>query len=156
MTHEDIEAARDQIRRVLPPPDSKERYAARLAVDALCKAAKAVRPESLASGAWRCEDCGELLNICNGQWRMAGDRWQHSHGQAGHIDARYLGETVQPESLVGKIAMTIQQKAWWPPTKVRVVAGQGGGTYLVEPVDSPGGLAEFRGCDLRVEGGDAE
>lgn len=42
-------------------------------------------------GVWRCEYCGDLLNSMDGRWRMAGDRWQHSHGQAGHIDARYFG-----------------------------------------------------------------
>jgi hypothetical protein len=46
-------------------------------------------------GVWRCGDCGELLDITTGAWRMAGDRWQHGHGQAGHIDAKYFGPILE-------------------------------------------------------------
>lgn len=43
-------------------------------------------------GIWRCEACGEALpeSCIDPDWRWAGDRWQHTHGQAGHIDARYF------------------------------------------------------------------
>lgn len=60
----------------------------------------------------------------------------------------------QPESLVGKRCRTIRQKAWWPPTEVKVIADTGNGTYLVETVRDPGGLVEFRGCDLELLEGD--
>lgn len=53
--------------------------------------------EQPAKGVWRCESCGEMLDELSGKWRMAGDRWQHSHGQAGHIDAKYFGETLEDD-----------------------------------------------------------
>lgn len=46
-------------------------------------------------GIWRCEACGEALpeSCIDPDWRWAGDRWQHAHGQAGHIDARYFANS---------------------------------------------------------------
>lgn len=31
---------------------------------------------------WRCECCGEMADVIDGSFRMAGDRWQHSHPEA--------------------------------------------------------------------------
>ena len=132
MTNEEIEAAREVLESMINTATGSsyatqsDEQDALARLDALCQAARqaelledanrkigkqllehsealaASQPENPMEGVWRCEDCGELLNVFNGQWRMAGDRWQHSHGQAGHIDAKYFGEASQPESLVGR------------------------------------------------------
>lgn len=50
-----------------------------------------VIPEQPAAQGWRCEQCGELADPMSSAWRWAGDRWQHYHGQVGHVDARHFG-----------------------------------------------------------------
>lgn len=61
-----------------------------LALEAL---ARREREGMALNGAWRCSCCGELMEGVDGSWRWNGTVWQHSHGEAGHFDARNFSDS---------------------------------------------------------------
>lgn len=60
---------------------------------AAAELARREREEMALNGAWRCSCCGELMEGLDGSWRWNGTVWQHSHGEAGHFDARNFSDS---------------------------------------------------------------
>ena len=50
------------------------------------------------NGAWRCSCCGELMEAGDSRWRWNGQAWEHSHGQAGHFEARDFSPVTDGEA----------------------------------------------------------